>query len=959
MKKKSISVKAIAGVLTVTTIVASANPIGVSAASKPAWKATKSSMTVGDKTKFTIKNKPKGGTVTFSSSKKSVATIGKTTGKVTAKKAGKTVIKAVVKNKKKKKVKTLTKKLTVKAKVTPTTTPTTVPTATPGTTVTNPTMVPTTEPTLAPTATPVVSNNNKNWAIVIDAKQTAITADGGDNTVLTFKIINTTTQQVDDTATDITLGVTSSFGELSNDSVTIKKGVGTLVLNSEFSAKELDCEVNAEIIRQSSNATDLVGQLKGQTHVTFEPFEIAEDTTPKLVKAESDQADRVTLFFDREVSIDDFIAKNEATGTYMVKEKNGILRQVFLNTTTTSPVFTVTQEDVNGKKASYPVVGFAEVKADDGTRVNKKALQLMIAESSYLDDNNIVTVTYKNNACGLNTTVSFKLTDAKKPQLTAVDSVGMKKVELTFSEAIPEIKNVSGAAFTINGSAYTVGNSDYGVYNPVTAEDGRSHVMLTLGKDNKGNQQYFKAGEARISITNVMDYAGITDEGRNIISNQDMSFDVEDDANIPTAKVTVESPEQYRIKFTGDKNGNACPVAFLDENGKATSALEFFTKSFAVKVGNKYIPMFTAIYTLNDKVELGTDEEQKVIPELDKTLKKFFNITKISDSEYVVELTQDWTRFYNTNLGKKTNRNYYNDKFQFVFAEESVYNDNNGLKNKDAIVLDLNYTGSPLNTADDLSPEVTDILKTEDDIYFAAKMSEPVQFTTTGGSTANITLSEEQTAQPVKVEFKGTDENGEPVTLKGSAVGYYDDGTKSDTMLKLKAVHTLVENGKNVNYTIQELVDQKGYGTSWSLALTYVYDDVKNAAPTKVIDFTVDRTVGSFYITDIKGYAATTTAQGTVNDLIIVTFSQGISDTSKAIQLKSWKLDGYKFSEDSNVELETASGTIKTGYTTIKFILPKGTLRKNKSHMLNVDKGIESIKGNVLIGEYENKFVAQ
>ena len=369
-----------------------------------------------------------------------------------------------------------------------------------------------------------------------------------------------------------------------------------------------------------------------------------------------------------------------------------------------------------------------------------------------------------------------------------------------------------------------------------------------------------------------------------------------------------------------------------------------------VKIGTKYVSMFDAVYTLAADLELGSEDGKKVKPVLDTTLSKFLNVTEVSDSEYVVELTQDWTKFYTTSLSK---RNFYNDSYQFVFEEDTIYNDNNGLTNLEDIVLDLNYSGSAMNQQDDTSPVVEGILRTDDDNYFAAKMSEPVQFTTTDGDAKNITLSEDQSAQPAKAEFKGTDEIGEIVTIYGKVMGYYGNDKKADTLVQLEAIYT-DEKGKA--YTIQQLVDL-GYGTEWTVSLSYVYDDVKNAAPTKVASFEVQPTSGLFAIESVTGVTAATAS--TANDTITVKFTQGISDIADALDITRWKLDGYSFPENSVVEVIKDSGNAKVGYNYIRFTVPKGTIRKSKSHVLNVDKGIKSIKENTLIGSYENKFVAQ
>ena len=156
MKKQNKVTRVVAAGLACVLVMTS-TPVEASAAAKPSWKSTKSTLTVGKSVKFKVK-KPAGSSVAFSSSKKAVATVGKKTGLVKAKKAGKTVIKAVVKVKKKKY--TLSKKLTVKNAVTevPATAAPVVPTQAPaggnGQAPAGPTQAPagaTTAPSAAPT----------------------------------------------------------------------------------------------------------------------------------------------------------------------------------------------------------------------------------------------------------------------------------------------------------------------------------------------------------------------------------------------------------------------------------------------------------------------------------------------------------------------------------------------------------------------------------------------------------------------------------------------------------------------------------------------------------------------------------------------------------------------------------------------------------------------------------------
>lgn len=91
--------------------------------------------------------------------------------------------------------------------------------------------------------------------------------------------------------------------------------------------------------------------------------------------------------------------------------------------------------------------------------------------------------------------------------------------------------------------------------------------------------------------------------------------------------------------------------------------------------------------------------------------------------EVLVELKKDWTEIYDT---VNTKENYYNDKFKITLAKDSVKAEANGEKN-DALSLDLNYSGSPLNTPDLKSAEINAIDRILLSNDFNVMMSEPVK----------------------------------------------------------------------------------------------------------------------------------------------------------------------------------------------------------------------------------------
>lgn len=102
---KKILCGALAAAMVLTTAV-----VPVSAAAKPSLNKTKLTMTVGDTATLKVKNAPKKEKITWTSKKKTVATVS-SKGKVTAKKEGKTVVSATLK----KAGKTLKCNVTVKA----------------------------------------------------------------------------------------------------------------------------------------------------------------------------------------------------------------------------------------------------------------------------------------------------------------------------------------------------------------------------------------------------------------------------------------------------------------------------------------------------------------------------------------------------------------------------------------------------------------------------------------------------------------------------------------------------------------------------------------------------------------------------------------------------------------------------------------------------------------------------
>ena len=826
------------------------------------------------------------------------------------------------------------------------------------------------------------STVSEAWVLNIEPEREKLTADGKDNMRVNFSLVDSATGVVDPNADEIVLELSTTYGNFQETQVTMQDGKATAVLRSDSFPITVNSKIHVEIKGTSNEYTFLIGTVSADKVVTMEAPNYSASGEARLTKAESGQADRITLYFDKEVTVASFVEYNKDTKEYKtewvpasnigwaakatdpnVVVKDGVVgytRQKLINNKQSTVAFTVTQT-VNGKEVIYPVVGLNTVQG------NSKALELVLHEAMPLNDNNKVYINYSNEKANIVNKDEFILTDIKDPKFVSATSEGLKRVVVKFDEPIPALVNqdaeVNDCFNVESGGHYKFKQNEtiWGTFNPATLEDTRNSVVLTLDEKD-GVQQYFQEREVdkldsydyQIAITNIVDYAGTNsgDKENKIIANADNTFKVTGDKRKPEATVIVESPEQYRISFN-------CPVTFVREDGETLSNI--FQKAFKVDNGDKeeYVPVFkNGKYVVDDKAKIFGDKE--VVPTLDATKTEFFNVTPIRDGkivtdgqpadEFVVELTQDWTKVYKTST---SNKNYYNDKFNFEFDKQKIINDDNGWKNDD-ITLDLNYAAStaksesPMNKNDIISPAILDIQETSENKFFTVVMNEPVQYNNNKDVIVNSTntFSETNTKlNDVTVQVQGKDPAGKAYTFNGIFRGYDADADtrKMDTMLKLEIVD---EKGR----TLQDLVDE-GYDNQWRLILHYTYDDVLNATDTVYKDFNVEPSEENvFQIKEVTGLV------GATNDTVIVEFTKGVATNGSAVKPASWTLNGTKLSS-APIKVVPESGTPITGYRKITITLPKGTLTDGKSTVLGVDQSIVSALGIELTGEHEITFV--
>ncbi|WP_404274984.1 hypothetical protein [Exiguobacterium undae] len=732
------------------------------------------------------------------------------------------------------------------------------------------------------------------WMLEVTPKASSILANGSDNTEVTFQLKNKATGEVDMKADDIVLKLSTSFGSLAKERVTIQDGKATVLLTSEFSNTDLEATIDAQIIETvNGEYKDLIGKIDGQAKVKFSTVMVTPAPVEMInvLAAESNQADRVTIFLDKAVSRE-LLLKSFG----LDKVRQGLHEEDYMANDN------IQIEQFDGMKR---VIGIKSVPS------NPKAFEVILDKETPLQDNATVKVLAKitsSTDTEVKSKASFKLTDARQPEVTSVKAVGLNQLEVKFSEAIADAKFKIDGQF---GEKYF--DVKYLGFDNKEGVDRRDTVIITLNDEQMmaavkaeeaypgPKKGYFTPGKHSLQIWDAMDFAALSDES-NIGTTQNLDFTVAADTVKPTAGVVVESPEQFRVMFSKQlKNLSLADVQAL--------------------LGSKM-----KLERYNSGTKLYEDFSQ------------YAEITYYNEEtgEVLVELKKDWTEIYNT---VNTKENYYNDKFKITLAKDSITAEANGEKN-DALSLDLNYSGSPLNTPDLKSAEINAIDRILLSNDFNVMMSEPVKLR--GLDQADTPLiNADGTVLPPKttVEFIGKDKDGKIVTIDGSVVGYTNS---SDMNFRVAA-----------NQSLQSLVDNAGYGEEWKVVVKSLSDDVGNTVATATHDFKIMKTpvkpvVSPFEIEKVSANAKDE------KDVIRVKFTEGVqySGMYDATSTAQYTLNGKNLPVGTSISLADSDDNLSNGLDIVKIKVPAGTL-KTLSNVITVNKELQSYDNSVLTGGYE------
>lgn len=339
----------------------------------------------------------------------------------------------------------------------------------------------------------------------ITSDEKEILANGRAGTIVRIKVMKD--GKLDETADNMTATVHTTYGKLAKEKVTIQDGTAEVYLTSE-TLTQLRTAVITVIITDAEH-NDYIN-IRNEYELTMNPN--AEPGGARLVSAEAAQADRIIMFFDKEVD-----AKKIAQKGYKVK----LLTSVDM----------ADSDKLLPNGARYTEADIAGLLPVEG---NSKALQLLlkVADQKILVDNARINLTFETTHKGIKDIgqAIFNLTDARKPEMTKVEGKNIGKgkatVTVTFSEAV-YYKNASELIdatkldnWAIDGEFLTKYPATIKVGDTISEKSDDRHIVTIELPVNLAE------GKHSIQAANIGDWAALTHIDNNIMDTQTLDFDV-------------------------------------------------------------------------------------------------------------------------------------------------------------------------------------------------------------------------------------------------------------------------------------------------------------------------------------------------------------------------------------------------------------------------------------------------
>ena len=788
--------------------------------------------------------------------------------------------------------------------------------------------------------TPAISILYSGTSLTYPDKDKVLKADGASSTLVTFELKDAEGTVIT-AAEDVVISFGSTFGNFAEKRVTVQNGKATVMYTSESLNAIRTADLTGTIVEAKDS--NLIG-IKATTSIKLDPNpdQGTNDTTgARVTEAEAAQADRIILYFNKDVSVEKY-----TTVTNNIRAIDA--------TKATIAVTKSVNNDLTGG-AGVTVKGLLPVEG------NTKALQVLLdvdaALANALDDNARIKVEFsdKTGTVAVPSAVNFNLTDARKPEIVRVDREGLRTLKVTFSEPVndlsanPLINATTLSNWSIDGKL--LNNTAWGTaagtgalatvvvgeFNKTAMTDERNVVTITLGKNAAGEQIYFTPGTHSIQGANIGDWAAESDPANNKMNTQTLDFVIPVDTEAPTATVEVQSPEQWLVTYNKDVNETAAQFAAklkLQEYNTTTAA-------WADKAGVTYRDEVVAD---GDAAALG------------------ITVKKVAENKFLVETDLDWTRVHNTAV---TNKNYYNYQYRLAIPADSVTNPSNGKKN----VLENLTLGGAMLMPDITSPAITpgSIIQTPGSVAgtsYRATMTEPVKLNT-GANAEGDTASQSQggpawaNLPTPTARFIKSDNS---VTIPGAVATTFVTPTAPGT--EYERILTVTPN------TTLPAGD-------WTLSIESISDDVGNTAATATGTFTVTGTTAADVdfkvawayadkdsdITDPAEYDKDNGDIAAQKDAVYVKFTKPVKITggfTSALTTTNYTLNGKALPDGTQIVANIKGyDDHDTVVDSVTIILPDGTITDVETTVLNVTSFIESTDNKQLSNPGEKKLSFQ
>ena len=724
-------------------------------------------------------------------------------------------------------------------------------------------------------------------------------ADGISSTTVKVSLVNALNEVVE-AADSVELKFDTTAGNFANQTVTVQKGVAENTFTSESLVTPKTAMITVTIIKAAD--PDLVN--------TTEVMNIVMDPNPgtsvddsigaMLTDVKVQTADRVALFFNKEVNVTDYTNNNKNKDWDIYGYNEDKLKVVINDSAkglTRIPVYALSAVPGNSR-ALYAYTGNAAWDRQELT-----------------DNAEItVTVTDKTKAVPVESNGKAILQDITNPSLLSVTNEGLTTLVLTFSEPV----NWSGDNGADNLNNYVIDgvpltNPIYGVvaspaaidvsgFNKWTGEDFSNIVKIKLGKNANGKQIYMTAGNHSVQASNIGDVANRTDVNNNKLITQTLDFMIDPDDSLVTAEVLVQSPEQYIVKLNKEIDN---PQATLAANLK-------------LQVWNAQTGQYVDVNTANQGItvtEIGNDH---------KTFR--------------IDTTKDWTVYYNT---ASTHKNYYNDSFRLYIAKDTIENPGNGKLNAEISMVLSNLSDAIMTNPDVTSPEIKDVKLNSDNSTFDISLSEPVQVPGHTQLTPNQTQNTNDGVPAPTVSFIKSDNS---ITIPATIVGVDD---YHSTITVRPQAELSAGTWKVVVYSISDDVG--------NTAATLVKPDFEVKATVVAEDG-----FRALWIVAVPAGKADPVAGGSHanNDVVYVKYNKNIAtagSSANVVSTANYQINGYSIpvSTKIDVSIQGYNADVLSAYGVngvkdiIAINLNKGTLASNSNNVYLANT-LQSAKGALI-----------